>query len=54
MNDQEITTNTPTDITTTAPRPWIEPVFERVALREALSGSSDNFTSEDFTTYYSS
>lgn len=36
MTEREINTNTPND-TTTAPRPWIEPAFERVALHEAMS-----------------
>lgn len=40
MNKQEIITKSPTDITTTAPHPWIEPTFERVALHEALSSFS--------------
>ena len=41
MNEREINTNTPND-TTTAPRPWIEPAFERVTLIEAQSGGSGN------------
>lgn len=44
MNNQKINDDTPTDITMTAPRPWIEPRFERIALQEALSSATPNFT----------
>ena len=36
MNEREINPNTPND-TSTTPRPWIEPAFERVVLQEAMS-----------------
>ena len=39
MNEREINFNTTND-TTTTPRTWIEPAFERVALHEAMAAHS--------------
>ena len=39
MNERENNPDTPNN-TTTAPRPWIEPTFERVTLTEAQIGNT--------------
>lgn len=49
MNEKEINTNPPND-TSSSPRPWIEPTFERVRLHDAMSGSGA-FTLSDSSTY---
>ena len=38
MKEEQGVRSTTTDVAATEPRPWVTPAFERVALREALSG----------------